>query len=141
VRRALRIGVIALVVAFLAIQAVPYGWWDANPPAVSSVEWPSAEAEQIARVACYDCHSHETERPFYSFVAPFSWLTRSDVEEGRDELNFSDWDGGGAGDAIEVTLEGEMPPLRYTLIHRDAKLSDSEVAALVAALDELDRRR
>ena len=54
--------------------------------------WPDAESAALARDACYSCHSNETDWPLYSYVAPMSWLVRADVESGRDELNFSDWD-------------------------------------------------
>jgi hypothetical protein len=63
-----------------------------------------------------------------------SWLVRRDVEEGRDDLNFSDWDGGDADDAIDAIIEGGMPPTRYTLIHRDASLSPEETAVVIDAL-------
>jgi uncharacterized membrane protein len=69
-----------------------------------------------------------------------SWLVRSDVERARDELNFSEWDRdrGEANDAAEQVLDRTMPPDRYTLIHRDARLSDTEVDTLVAALLAMD---
>ena len=78
----------------------------------------------------------------WSYVAPFSWLVRSDVEDGRDELNFSTWDrdDGEADDAVEQILEGGMPPSQYTLIHRGARLTDEEADKLVAALDAMDDR-
>lgn len=58
--------------------------------------------------------------PLYSYVAPLSWLVQSDVERGRDELNFSDWpeDADEADNAIDAILDGSMPPDRYTRIHR-----------------------
>ena len=80
------------VAVFLGIQLVPYGWWHENPPVVAAAVWPDRTSEQLARAACYDCHSNETRWPLYSYVAPMSWLVRRDVESGRDELNFSDWD-------------------------------------------------
>ena len=69
-----------------------------------------------------------------------SWLVRSDVERGRDELNFSTWDrdDGEAEDAAEVVVEGQMPADRYTMIHRGATLTDEETERLVAALAALD---
>src|SRR5690606_33039572 len=69
---------------FLALQLVPYGWEHSNPPVTANAPWPTPEAERLARAACYDCHSNETDWPVYSYVAPFSWLVRSDVEGGRD---------------------------------------------------------
>lgn len=131
--RAVGLGALAL---FAAIQLVPYGWRHSNPPVTQNAPWPDAESERIARQSCYDCHSNEVDYPVYSYVAPMSWLVRSDVDRARDELNFSEWDrdAGEADDAIEQVEEGSMPPDRYTLIHRDARLSDAEVADLALAL-------
>jgi hypothetical protein len=61
------------VVVFVLLQAVPYGWSHSNPPVTANAPWPSPQAESLARAACYDCHSNETEWPFYSYVAPMSW--------------------------------------------------------------------
>jgi hypothetical protein len=131
------------LVVFVVIQFVPYGWKHPNPPVTQDAPWPDAESERIARESCYACHSNETEWPVYSYVAPMSWLVRSDVERGRDELNFSTWDrdDGEAEDAAEVIVEGEMPPGRYTMIHRGATLTDEETQRLVAALAALEERR
>jgi hypothetical protein len=127
------------IVVFLLIQLVPYGWTKDNPPVIQDAPWPDAESAQLARDACYDCHSNETVWPVYSYVAPMSWLVRRDVEAGRDELNFSDWaeDGDEAGDAIETLLEGEMPPREFELLHPAARLSDAEVDQLVTALESM----
>jgi hypothetical protein len=134
-----RVGIGAIAV-FAAIQLVPYGWWHENPPVVQDAPWPDAESERIARSSCYSCHSNETDWPLYSYIAPMSWLTRRDVEAGREELNFSDWgeDAGEADDAIETIEEGSMPPREYTLIHRDAKLTDAEAERLIAALEAME---
>jgi hypothetical protein len=79
--------------------------------------------------------------PPQSFVAPFSWLVTRDVEQGRDELNFSTWDeeDGDADDAAEAVADGSMPPRRYVLVHPDAALSEEERQVLVAALEAMDR--
>ena len=118
------------------LQLVPYGWWHDNPPVRQDAPWPDAATAELARVACYDCHSNETEWPFYSYVAPMSWLVRRDVELGREALNFSDWedDASEADDAAESLLDGSMPPRQYELAHPDARLSDEEVEQLAAAL-------
>jgi hypothetical protein len=81
--------------------------------------------------------------PPQSFVAPFSWLVTRDVEQGRDELNFSTWDDddGEADDAAEAVADGSMPPRRYVLVHPDAALSEEERQVLVAALEAMDRAR
>lgn len=87
--------------------------------------------------ACYDCHSNETRWPWYSYIAPFSWLIQNDVEEGRDELNFSTWDDDGDSDDLyETIIEGTMPPTRYRFLHPAARLTDAEVEQLVTGLEE-----
>ena len=129
-RRVLRIGLIATLTLFLAIQLVPYGWWHANPPVTQDAPWPDAESAAIARESCYACHSNETDWPPHSYVAPFSWLVRRDVEEGRDELNFSTWNDYSTRQQVHKLKEswdqvaaGEMPPWFYLPVHRDARLS------------------
>jgi Haem-binding domain len=121
-------------VLLVLMQFVPYGWAHDNPPVVSDAPWPDAASESIARESCYSCHSNETQWPIYSYVAPMSWLVRYDVDRGRDEFNFSDWDPGDADDAIEMIEDGDMPLGRYTLIHRDAELDARERDILINAL-------
>ena len=127
---------LGVVVVAVAIQFVPYGWWHDNPPVVRGAPWPDAASAAVARESCYACHSNETDWPLYSYVAPMSWLVRSDVERGRDEVNFSDWDrdAGEADDAVESIESGAMPPNRYTMIHRGAALSAEERDVLISAL-------
>ncbi len=119
-----------LVVAGAAIQFVPIE--RTNPP-VSSDLAPPPDVESILRRSCYDCHSHETRWPWYAYVAPTSWLVSHDVEEAREELNFSAWKSYRIDkrrslfeDVLEEIDEGEMPPWSYRLVHRDAGISDAE---------------
>jgi hypothetical protein len=135
-----KFGAGALLGLFLVIQLVPYGWTKSNPPITAPAPWPNAEAEAVARTACYDCHSNETDWPAYSYVAPMSWLVRNDVERGRDEMNFSEWDedsADAAEDAREEIVEGRMPPPDYRRIHRDTQLDDVDAAILVDALERM----
>lgn len=125
---------------FLALQLVPFGRAHENPPVSEEPPWPSARAEEIAGRSCAACHSNTTNWPWYSHVAPASWLVTIDVREGRDELNFSTWDrdAGEADDAVETILDGSMPPLRYLLMHPGARLSDEEQRILVDAFRTMD---
>ncbi|HWD46515.1 MAG TPA: heme-binding domain-containing protein [Actinomycetota bacterium] len=138
----LRAGLGLLAVAVL-LQLVPYGRDHANPPVTGDAPWPDGRARELATAACYDCHSNQTRWPPQSYVAPFSWLAARDVEQGRDELNFSTWDSddGEADDAADAVADGSMPPRRYLLVHPDAALSEAERQLLVAALDAMDRAR
>jgi mono/diheme cytochrome c family protein len=127
---------LGLVLALIAIQFVPYGRNRVNPPIGAEPIWDSPETRALARRACFDCHSNETEWPAYARVAPVSWLVHHDVVEGRAVLNFSEWDRpqGEAGDIVEAVQEGSMPPLQYKPLHAGARLSDAQRSELVRGL-------
>jgi hypothetical protein len=129
--------VIVLVVLFVLIQVVPYGRSHENPPVTGEPAWDGPRTAELARRACFDCHSNETVWPWYSWVAPVSWLVQSDVDEGRAHLNFSEFDKEQkhADDAADEVEDGEMPPATYLLAHADAKLSDAEKAELIRGLE------
>lgn len=135
-RRILLGGLTALVVGFLVIQLFPYGRDHTNPPVTGEPAWDSAETRAMAVVACYDCHSNETAWPWYSNIAPFSWLLQRHVDEGREDLNFSQWGTGEqeADEIVESVRNGEMPTWDYELIHPDAALSDAEKQAFLDGL-------
>src|SRR5690349_8093986 len=113
----------------------------ASDPGVSfeAVVQPPREVTSSLKRACHDCHSNQTTWPWYSNIAPASWLIASDVNEGRAHLNFSDWTKAGAeGEKPDVeelcseVRERKMPLPAYTVLHPQAKLSSQEVAALCA---------
>ena len=125
---------VAITLIFVAIQFAPVE--RSNPPAEAEVPAP-ASVRVILRRACYDCHSNETVWPWYSRVAPMSWLVAHDVREGRKELNFSTWNRIGTRQQVKKLKEswkevdeGEMPPWYYLSMHRDATLSAEDRAAL-----------
>jgi len=127
---------IALVAGLGLAQLVPVK--RTNPPVSQDVPAPE-EVKTILRQACYDCHSHETVWPWYSHVAPASWLVADDVEEGREHLNFSVWDtydqkrrAKKLKEVAEEVGEGEMPLWFYVPFHPDAKLDTQEKQVLVA---------
>jgi hypothetical protein len=132
----------AIVILLVIIQFIP-----ANLPEVSlnnpndlivnNIDIPE-DVKLILRTSCYDCHSNETHYPWYSYVAPVSFLVSRDTKVGREELNFSNWnkysksDMAGILDGIsEEVSEGEMPMKIFTLIHQDASLSEQEKEIIV----------
>ena len=124
---------IALVALFVVIQLVPYGRDHTNPSG-DRIAWDSERTHQLVAGACMDCHSNETKWPWYSNVAPISWLVQSDVEEGRAELNLST-DAAEVEEMIETIREGSMPPWQYKPPHPSARLSDSEKQDLIRGLE------
>ena len=131
----IRVGA-GLLGALLAIQLVPYGRDASNPPVRSEPPWDSPTTRALAKQACFDCHSNETEWPAYASIAPASWLVRHDVDEGRAVLNFSEWQRPQeeAAKAAEELLEGEMPPTVYLLMHAHARLSTADHDRLARGL-------
>jgi mono/diheme cytochrome c family protein len=120
----------------VAAQMVPYGYQHTNPAVVMEPPWDAPATRDLAKRACFDCHSNETQWPAYSRVAPVSWLIRHDVDEGRAVLNFSEWQRpqGEASEAAEAVLEGEMPLWMYRAMHADARLTDAETDRLSRGL-------
>jgi len=107
----------------------------ANPP-------PPPRVAAMLHAACYDCHSSETRWPWYSHIAPMSWLIAGDVREGREHLNLSNWPEGDPKRAAkwfdrmsEEIRSGEMPLEKYTKIHADARLTESQRKELADWLD------
>lgn len=126
----------SFAVVLLALQLVPYGRNHTNPPVSAEPRWDSPRTRELAARACFDCHSRETRWPWYTNVAPISWLAQRDVDEGREAFNVSAWDGphGEADEAAEVVAEGEMPPWFYLPAHPDARLSETERDELIRGL-------
>ena len=135
-RRVLLGAAAILVVGFLAIQLVPYGRDHTNPPVTGEPPWDSAATRATAVVACFDCHSNETVWPWYSNIAPMSWLLQQHVDEGRAKLNFSEWGTGEqeSDDIVEVVADGEMPPWDYLILHPEARLSDADTQTFLDGL-------
>lgn len=142
-------GVGVLVLLALLIQLIPYGHDHTNPPVVLEPNWDSPQTRALAKRACFDCHSNETVWPWYSNIAPVSWLVYRDVAEGRQHINFSEWGvhpslpaGEGEGEEHqhgpevfqEVLKSHEMPPATYLLMHPEARLTDQELQTLMAGL-------
>lgn len=128
------LGLVILVGVVLigVIQLVPYGRDHTNPPVVQEPNW-DAQTRAIAQKACFDCHSNETVWPWYSNLAPLSWLIQRDVDEGRRYLNFSEWGRWESDEVGEVVAEDEMPPAQYFILHPEAKLTNAEKETLIQA--------
>ena len=135
-----RLTILAAVVVFALIQVIRPD--RTNPPVDPAQTLQSHIGETHPAVlaigrACGDCHSNETSWPWYSHVAPISWLVAHDVAEGREVLNFSKWNTYPFNEKAklvqkicEEVREGDMPGAAYTFIHRGAKLNTTEVEAL-----------
>jgi len=97
------------------------------------------DVDKIFSRACQDCHSNKTEWPWYAQLPPVSTLIRQDVEKGRAFMNLCNWQNYSKGQKLgylaamsSAAVSREMPPLRYTLIHGDARLTNQERARIAA---------
>jgi hypothetical protein len=134
IRRLLLWSGLGLLGLLLAIQFVPYGRDHTNPVGGRRIAWDSPRTQQLMTDACMDCHSNLTRWPWYSNVAPVSWLVQRDVDEGRRELNLSTGEVE-LEEMIETIREGSMPPWQYKPTHPGARLSDQEKQNLIRGLE------
>ncbi|MBI5349739.1 MAG: heme-binding domain-containing protein [Chloroflexi bacterium] len=135
--KVLMISAVLLVVAVIGMQLVPVWLLKTNPSVTAEPKWDSEQTRALAKRACFDCHSNETVWPWYSNVAPVSWLIIFDTQRGRNEINFSQWasrQSRKAREAGETVRKNEMPPPMYLLTHPEAKLTDAEKQQLIEGL-------
>ncbi len=127
------VGLALLVLA----QLVPYGRDHSAPATNVEPTWDSLRTRELAVLACFDCHSNQTHWPWYSWVAPISWLVAHDVEEGRAHLNFSEFDRRqrNADEAADAVRSDEMPLQPYLWLHSEARLSEAEYEELASGLE------
>ena len=130
--------ILSLLGAALLIQIIPVGSRD-NPPIVVEPNWDNLETRALAQRAGFDCHSNETVRPWYSYVAPVSWMMVKDVEEGRKVYYFSEWTteqqrASQPEEAIELISKNVMPLSYYILLHPEADLTSLEKGRLINGL-------
>ena len=129
-----KISIMALCVILFGVQFIPV---TRDNPEVVADFGENQEVKNVLQRSCYDCHSHETVWPWYSRIAPVSWLVAGDVNEGREKLNFSTW---GSlteekrkhlrEEMWEEVEEGEMPLGIYLVMHSEAELSDTDKSVI-----------
>jgi len=125
------------VTFFVGIQLVPYGRDHTNPTTNVEPTWDSPATRQAVVGVCFDCHSNQTKWPWYSNIAPVSWVVQHHVDEGRETINFSEWnqDWESAEDAAEEVAKGRMPMGGYDLMHPEAALTPAQRTALADGLE------
>jgi len=128
--------VLAGAVVFVLLQFLPLGPQRTNPPIIAEPKWDSPQTRALAKRACFDCHSNETVWPWYSYIAPVSWLVANDALTARRVFNFSEWRAGYVtAAAMERAIrDGTMPLPQYLLLHPKARLTAAEKEQLIAGL-------
>ncbi|WP_026836495.1 heme-binding domain-containing protein [Gillisia sp. JM1] len=140
------IGIIALV-ALIGIQFIPTTRNQSDIVPVTdfiTTNNPPNEVESILRTSCYDCHSNSTAYPWYNKIQPAAMYLEDHIKHGKEELNFNEF--GDYSDRrkksklksiLRQVEQNEMPLESYTLIHRDAKISDSEKELVLNWIDKV----
>lgn len=129
-----------MLLVFIGIQFIPTtrNQSDIVPPTdLMEVYNVPEHVEVIFKTSCYDCHSNNTMYPWYNKLQPVSWIMEGHIKEGKEELNFNEF--GSYSERrqkskfksiLSQVKDGEMPLASYTLMHREAKLSENEKKAL-----------
>ncbi|MCC6783749.1 MAG: heme-binding domain-containing protein [Planctomycetes bacterium] len=137
-RRVLRTIFVLVLLALVAAQFVPVDRSNGKVDPALTLKAPD-DVLAVLRRACFDCHSNETVWPWYSYVAPASWLVADHVHEGREALNFSTWldeypdevdQEDARGECWDEVKKGKMPMESYVILHGEAKLSDADKALI-----------
>lgn len=129
---------LVLVLAAQAIQPSLNRGNAAGPKDITQVMAVPPDVRTILEQSCYDCHSNHTDYPWYDRIAPVSWWVANHVNEGKRELNFTEFASYSprkqrkkleeVGETVE---EGEMPLKSYLIMHGDAKLTEAQKKTLV----------
>ena len=137
-----------LLVGFVGIQFVPTDLNQSDTVPKTDFLLVNNTQENISALlqeSCYDCHSNNTEYPWYNKVQPVAWFLEDHINEGKEELNFNEWDAysnrrknSKLKSIISQVKDDEMPLASYTLIHKDAKLSNSEKTLIIDYMKNLN---
>lgn len=137
------------LVAFVGIQFIPTNRNQSDTVPKTDfmlVNKVPASVEVTLKESCYDCHSNNTAYPWYNKIQPAAWFLEDHIKEGKAELNFHEW--GEYSDRrknsklrsiISQIEDDEMPLDSYTLIHRDAKLSEEEKTEILQFITQLKK--
>ena len=136
-----------MLVVFVGIQFIPTTRNQSTTIPLSDFmivnDVPKSLQEKM-QVSCYDCHSNNTQYPWYNRVQPVAWFLENHINEGKSELNFNEWSllsdrrkKSKLRSIIKQVESGEMPLNSYTLIHNDAKISDGEAKEMVKWITQL----
>ena len=139
--------IILLIVILIGIQFITID--KTNPSADMTKDFiditnPPSELGNVIKSACYDCHSNHTRYPWYSDVAPFSWLIKEHVNNGRRHMNFSIWPdykeakkANKIDECIEMIKSDEMPLKGYVMLHEEAEITHEQKMQLISWFNEL----
>ena len=138
---------VVLLVAFVGIQFVPTERNQSDVVPKTDFMLVNSVPDHIKsklQTSCYDCHSNNTQYPWYNKVQPIAWFLEDNIKEGKAELNFNEWDSlsnrrkkSKLRSIIKQIESDKMPLDSYTLIHKDASFSETEKQELIKWVEQL----
>tara|TARA_R110002073_G_scaffold295704_1_gene461636 strand:- start:15311 stop:15763 length:453 start_codon:yes stop_codon:yes gene_type:complete len=138
---------LVLLIVFVGIQFIPTSRNQSDTVPSTDFMRVNKVPENIQKKlegSCYDCHSNNTQYPWYNKIQPVAWLLEDHIKEGKAELNFNEWDdlsnrrkNSKLKSIISQIEDGEMPLSSYTLIHGDAIFSDTEKQEIIKWMTQL----
>ncbi|BDW93413.1 MULTISPECIES: heme-binding domain-containing protein [Flavobacteriaceae] len=145
-----KIIVLILLVGFVGIQIVPTDFNQSDTVPKTDFLLVNNTSENISTLlqeSCYDCHSNNTRYPWYNKVQPVAWFLENHIKDGKEELNFNEWDtytnrrkNSKLKSIISQIKDDEMPLASYTLIHKDAELSKPEKTLIIDYINNLKEK-
>ncbi|QXP58823.1 heme-binding domain-containing protein [Olleya sp. HaHaR_3_96] len=142
--------VLVLMVAFVGIQFIPTKRNHSDTVPITDfmlVNQVPNNIKSMLQVSCYDCHSNNTNYPWYNKIQPVAWFLEDHVKEGKSELNFSEWDAlsnrrkaSKLRSIIKQIESNEMPLYSYILTHTDAVFSEEETVTIIQWMEQLKNR-
>ncbi|WP_330441475.1 heme-binding domain-containing protein [Flavobacterium sp. C4GT6] len=136
-----------LLIGFIAIQFFPVERSESDIVPKTDfllVNNPRENISTLLKESCYDCHSNNTEYPWYNKIQPIAWVLEDHIKKGKAELNFNEWENysdrrknSKLKSIINQIKDDEMPLSSYTLVHQDAILSDAEKKTLIDYMTKL----
>lgn len=145
--RIVKIIALVLLVVFVGIQFFPIARNQSDTVPSTDFMLVNDVPETIQKklqTSCYDCHSNNTQYPWYNKVQPIAWFLEDHIKEGKAELNFNEWDSlsnrrkkSKLRSIIKQIESGEMPLDSYTLIHQEAKFSEVEAEEMINWITQL----
>ncbi|CAM3783159.1 heme-binding domain-containing protein [Flavobacterium gelidilacus] len=148
--KSFKISLLVLLIVFVGIQFIPTKRNQSeNVPKTDFIIVNNApkNIKNTFQTSCYDCHSNNTSYPWYNKVQPVAWLLENHIEEGKAELNFSEWDNysdrrkkSKLKSIISQIEDNEMPLSSYTIIHKNANLSNQQKSEIIDWISKLDMK-
>ncbi|WP_341214884.1 heme-binding domain-containing protein [uncultured Wocania sp.] len=145
--RIVKIVALVLLVCFVGIQFMPteLNQSDVVPKTdFLLINNPPENISTLLQESCYDCHSNNTDYPWYNKIQPTAWFLENHIADGKEVLNFNEWDAysnrrknSKLKSIIGQVEDDEMPLSSYALIHKNAKLSKSEKILIIDYMKNL----